>query len=102
MSALCHNQTHATQQGYSRTAANHTRLFDNLVGALQKRLWNRQPDRLGGCGIEDEIEFRRLLDRDIAGLLPIEGAGQSRCFSIVQVKISGRLLCQFQELSNHR
>jgi hypothetical protein len=34
-----------------------TRLFDNLVGALQKRLWNRQPDRLGGCGIEDEIEF---------------------------------------------
>ena len=43
-------------------------LFDHLIGAKQKRVWDRQPDRFGGCQIDDQIKFGRLLDRDIAGL----------------------------------
>jgi hypothetical protein len=46
--------------------------FDHLIGAQQERVWDRQPDRFGGCQIDDQIEFGRLLDRDIAGLRPAQ------------------------------
>src|SRR5262249_54089270 len=42
--------------------------LDYLVSTQQKRLWNRQAERLGGCNVDDEIELRRLLDRDVARL----------------------------------
>jgi hypothetical protein len=31
---------------------------------------NSKPERLGGLEIDDEIEFGRLLDRDVGGLRP--------------------------------
>jgi hypothetical protein len=49
-----------------------TALLDDLVGAQQERLWHRQPDRLGGREIDDQLEFSRLLDRDIGGLGPMQ------------------------------
>src|SRR5262245_39822397 len=53
-------------QHRSKTAS----LFDHLVGAGEQRGWNGNSERFGGREIEYEIEFRRLLDRDVAGLRP--------------------------------
>ena len=33
---------------------------------------NSKPERLGGLEIDDEIEFGRLLDRDVGGLRPAQ------------------------------
>jgi hypothetical protein len=40
-------------------------LFDHLVGAQQERFRDRQPQRLGGGQVDEEIEFGRLLDRKV-------------------------------------
>ena len=47
--------------------------FDHLVGAREQRGGHVEAERLGGREINDEIEFGRLLNRDIAGL----GAAQN-------------------------
>ena len=52
-----HLLPHATQQTPS--------LFDHLVGAHQKRLWDRQAESFGGVKIDDEFEVSRLLDREV-------------------------------------
>jgi hypothetical protein len=60
----CHNRTDVPQQ---------SPLFDHLVGAREQRGGHVEAERLGGREINDEIEFGRLLNRDIAGL----GAAQN-------------------------
>ena len=47
-------------------------LFDHLVGKGQKRRRNGEPQRLGGDEIDDEDEFGGLLDRNVAGLRPVQ------------------------------
>ena len=47
-------------------------LFDHLIGALQERLRDGEAERLGGLEIDDQLEFRRWLDRQIAGLGALE------------------------------
>src|SRR5215467_4338488 len=44
------------------------RLFDHLVGEREQHRRNRQAERLGDLQIDDEIEFNRLLDRQIGRL----------------------------------
>src|SRR5215472_14458397 len=39
--------------------------LDHLVGAAEDRLWDRQAERLGGLEVDDQLEFRRLLDREV-------------------------------------
>ena len=46
--------------------------LDHLVGAQQERFGNREAERLGGGQIDDEIEFGRLLDRNVARLRPAQ------------------------------
>jgi hypothetical protein len=46
------------------------RLF--AIGPQEKRLGDRQAERLGGRQIDDEIELGRLFDRDIARLRPAQ------------------------------
>jgi len=41
---------------------------NHLVGANQDRLWNCQPKGLGGPEVDYELEFGRLLDRQVARL----------------------------------
>src|SRR5437667_1696388 len=46
--------------------------FDDLVGAGEDRWWDRQAERRGGLEIDDQLEFRRLLDRQIGWLGALE------------------------------
>jgi hypothetical protein len=45
-------------------------LRDNLIRAQEQRRRDRQPKRLGGLEIDDQLELRRLLDGKIARLGP--------------------------------
>src|ERR1700674_3678301 len=47
-------------------------LFYDLVDAQKERLGDGQAERLGGRQIDDEIEFGRLLDRDVGRLRPAQ------------------------------
>jgi len=48
------------------------RLLDHLVGEHEQVMWNSETERLGGCQVDTEIEFGRLLDRDIGRLRPAQ------------------------------
>jgi hypothetical protein len=43
--------------------------LDYLVGCRQQRFRDGEAERLGGLEIDDQFEFRGLLDREIARLL---------------------------------
>jgi hypothetical protein len=45
-------------------------LFDHLVGEHEQVVRNSEAERIGGLEVDNEIEFGRLLDRDIARLCP--------------------------------
>ena len=43
-------------------------LLYDLIRPQQHGPWDRQPERLGGLEIDDQLELRRLLDRQVARL----------------------------------
>ena len=49
-----------------------TPLFDHLVGQHEEVVWHFDPERPRGGEIDDEMEFGRLLDWEIAGLGPAQ------------------------------
>ena len=53
---------------------NSRRFTDHLVGGGQKRFWDGKAERLGGLEVDDEINFRSLLDRQIGWFLAFENA----------------------------
>src|SRR5215831_149321 len=46
--------------------------FDHLVGAGEQGRWHVEVQCLGGRDIDDEVEFGRLLDRDVAWLRSVQ------------------------------
>src|SRR5262252_10945840 len=48
------------------------RLLDQLIRPLQHRRRERQAEGLGGLEVDDELELRGLLDRQVGGLGPLE------------------------------
>src|SRR6267143_1780786 len=46
--------------------------LDNLVRLREQRRRARQPQRLRGLQVDDELELRRQLDRQVAGLGALE------------------------------
>jgi len=45
-----------------------TRLLDDLIGPLEERGRDREPERVGGLGVDDQLGLRRLLDGEVGGL----------------------------------
>ena len=43
------------------------RLLDHLVRAQQQRLWDREPERLRGLQVDDQLEFGRPFDGKVGG-----------------------------------
>src|SRR4029453_9873520 len=48
------------------------RLLDDLVGSDKHGLRNGQPERLSGFQVDDQLELRGLLDRQITGFSPFD------------------------------
>src|SRR5260370_28348358 len=51
---------------------NSRRSFDNLVGEDVQLRRDRHPERVGCLAIDDQLEQRRLLNRPVGGLAPLE------------------------------
>jgi hypothetical protein len=43
-------------------------LFDDLSRLQEQRLWDGQPKCLGGLEVDNQVEFRWLLDGELGGL----------------------------------
>src|SRR3954453_4302921 len=66
MSEKCQSRHLAPQQNRP--------LLDHLVGAAEQRQRHVEAERLGGPEIEDQLDLRGLLDRQVSGLLALENA----------------------------
>src|SRR5262249_33660896 len=60
--------------------------LDHLVGEADQWQWHREPERLCGLEVDDEREFVRLLDRQVAGFRPFEDAIDVTCRLAVLIK----------------
>src|SRR5262252_6226971 len=49
-------------------AASSSRSFDHLVGTRDERRRQLEPKRLGGLEVDSQLEFDRLLHREVGGL----------------------------------
>ncbi len=56
-------------------------LPDRLGGPAEERLGNGEAEDLGRLHVDDQLEFRRVLRRQVDGLGPLEAAGVSRLTS---------------------
>jgi hypothetical protein len=76
-------------------------LFDHLLGAQQERFRDRKPERLGGLEIDDQLDFRDLLHRQVSGGL-LERAERLRCLSLARnnPRRIGKLRAQRNRLSS--
>src|SRR5512138_951793 len=77
-------QTLSTPQRVARGV----RLVDDLVGALQERRRNREPERLGGLGVDGQLELRWLLDGKAAGAGALEDLVDVRGGPLIEVRIA--------------
>src|SRR5882724_10635368 len=59
---------------------------NDLIGALQERWRDRQPDRLRGSEIDDQLELRGLFNGEVRGFGALEDATDVRGGPALQVK----------------
>src|SRR5215813_15315028 len=60
--------------------------FDDFVGAGEHREWQNETQRLGGVEIDDQLELRRLPDRDIGRLGALQYFVYVSCGAPVHVR----------------
>ena len=74
MSALCQKRTSTIS-------------FDQVVGNGKYARWNREPERLSSRQINNELEFRRLLDRKIRRTCALENLIHITCSTPEEVHL---------------
>jgi hypothetical protein len=76
-------------------------LFDHLVGAGEQGYRHGNPERLDGLKIDDQLDFRDLLHRQVSGGL-LERAERLRCLSLARNnhRRIGKLRAQRNRLSS--
>src|SRR5262245_16235184 len=68
--------------------------FDHLVGAAEQHRRDCQAKRLSGPEIDDELELRRLLHREVGGLFALENAGSEQTSLPVRIEKVWSVACQ--------
>src|SRR5262245_11744813 len=61
-------------------------LFDHLVGEDVELRRDRHAERVGGLAIDHQVEFRRLLDRQVAGLCALDNLVDERCGAAEEIE----------------
>ncbi len=56
-----------------------SRLTNDTIRSRQHVRWNGQADLLGGFEVDEQFEFRRLLDGDVGGLCALENLVDHPC-----------------------
>src|SRR6516165_3094560 len=69
------DQTAAQQKGI---------LFDQLIGSHEQLVRHGEAESLGGFEIDHQVEFRRLLDRQVAWLCAFENLVDEGCSTMVE------------------
>src|SRR5438128_3920727 len=77
-----------------RTSLRLAHSLDHLIGAAKQHQRNRQAERLRGPEIDDELELRRLLYRQVAGLFALENACGEQTSLPVGIEKAGSIACQ--------
>jgi hypothetical protein len=71
-----------------------TPLFDHLVGALEKRLRDFQPERLGSLEVDHQLEFGRCLQWQVGRLLAAQDAVDVAPRTAIWIKQILAIRCQ--------
>src|SRR6266511_3519587 len=60
-------------------------LLDHLVGAAEQRERHREAERLGRLHVDDQLDFRGLLDRQVSRLLALEDAADIDAGLVIRI-----------------
>src|SRR6476620_3425871 len=64
--------THRARRTRPRSGEAALGSLNDLIGPQQQRLWDREPERLGGLEVDHQLELRRLLHGQVGGLGALE------------------------------
>ena len=77
-------------------------LFDHLVGAVEQRPRNSDPERRGGVEVDNQLELDRGLDGKLARLLALKDAIGIGCRAPIRIELVnsvGQQAAKFSEES---
>src|SRR5215468_8431753 len=80
----CFDQTAVWHSDAARGPS--TPSFDDLVDAADHRQRDCEAERLGGLHVDDELDFGRLLDRQLGGLLAFENSACIDAKRVVRIQ----------------
>jgi 7-cyano-7-deazaguanine synthase len=70
--SFAYGQRHSRELDSASHVAAVVPLLNDLIRPRQHRLRDRETERLGGLEVDDQLELRRLLDGQVAGLGTLE------------------------------